>query len=205
MRARWLSACASIVFLCASSSLLAAPPEAASPGADAARVREPEELREAIRSAMKRTNSMAERSVADRIDEPAVRELVDLYRTLESDKQLPVAERDSLSAQVRIRLARIGKTIDRRLQRTAKASTSKTSAAKTSMADRPSVAGASGGGPVDHGQQLVDLIKATIAPDSWDDLGGKGTIYYWPAWHVLVIRQTDEVHEQIEGLLKALR
>ena len=110
-----------------------------------------------------------------------------------------------LSAQVHNRLVRIGKTIDRKLQRTAKASAAKTSAAKVSMADRTSVPGAAGGGPVDHGQELLNLIKATIAPDSWDDQGGNGTIFYWPAWHVLVIRQTDEVHEQIEGLLKALR
>jgi hypothetical protein len=208
MRARWLSACSSLVFLCASSSLPAASPNVASPGADAVRVRAPDELREAIRAAMKRTNSMAERSVADRLDEPALLELVDLYRALEKDAQLPVTERDSLSSQLRIRLQRIGKTIERRVQRTAKARTGKTTVAKTSLADRTSsnsVTGAAGGGPVDHGQELLNLIKATIAPDSWDDQGGNGTIFYWPAWHVLVIRQTDEVHEQIEGLLKALR
>jgi hypothetical protein len=66
-------------------------------------------------------------------------------------------------------------------------------------------AGSSGGGPQDDGQALVELIQATIAPQSWDVNGGSGSIVYWPAWHVLVVRQTDDVHEQIGGAKHAVR
>ncbi len=62
-----------------------------------------------------------------------------------------------------------------------------------------------GGGAQDDGQALVELIEATIATQSWDVNGGAGTIKYWPAWHVLVIRQTDDVHEQIGGAVHQMR
>jgi hypothetical protein len=65
--------------------------------------------------------------------------------------------------------------------------------------------GLPGGGPQDEGQALVDLIEATIAPETWDVNGGPGVIRYWPAWHVLVVRQTDDVHEQIGGIVHGLR
>jgi hypothetical protein len=217
MQARRISA-AAFLLLCG-SSLWAAPPESVLPAQSTPEARSAEQLRDAVRAAMKRTNAMAERSVADRIDEPAVLELVELYLALITDTQLPADERGSLTLQVHNRLSRIGKTIDRSLKRTAKAISNKTTAAKTAVtktadakpttsmaaSSSTSVEGTKGGGPVDHGQELLNLIKATIAPDSWDDAGGNGSIYYWSAWHVLVIRQTDEVHEQIEGLLKALR
>lgn len=210
MHARRISA--AVIVLLWTSSSWAAPPEVTPTSESTTGARTGDQLRDAIRAAMKRTNAMAERSVADRIDTPAVLDLVELFRDLTNDTQLPADERHALSAQVHNRLSRIGKTIDRSLKRTAKANSIKattekaTTAKSTADATTPtSLSGAKGGGPVDHGQDLLKLIKATIAPDSWDDAGGNGTIYYWPAWHVLVIRQTDEVHEQIEGLLKALR
>lgn len=66
-------------------------------------------------------------------------------------------------------------------------------------------AAARGGAAQDDGQALVELIEATIAPQSWDVNGGPGTIRYWPAWHVLVVRQTEDVHEQIGGVVYGLR
>jgi len=56
----------------------------------------------------------------------------------------------------------------------------------------------------DNGQDLVDLIQKTISPQSWDVNGGPGSIYYWRQQHSLVIRATDEVHEQIGGVLEQL-
>lgn len=52
---------------------------------------------------------------------------------------------------------------------------------------------------------LVDLFEQTIAPTSWDTVGGPGSIASVPHIDVLVIAQTDEVHEQIVGLLTRLR
>ncbi len=56
----------------------------------------------------------------------------------------------------------------------------------------------------DYGQDLVDLIQRTIAPTTWDVNGGQGSIYYWSHGRALIIRQTDEVHEQIGGVLEQL-
>lgn len=52
---------------------------------------------------------------------------------------------------------------------------------------------------------LVDLIKSTIQPTSWKDMGGPGTIQYFPMGMALVINQTQEVQGDVEDLLKALR
>lgn len=52
---------------------------------------------------------------------------------------------------------------------------------------------------------LIDVIIATIQPDSWDDVGGPGAIDALGNAGSLVISQTSEVHGQIEGLLAALR
>jgi hypothetical protein len=54
-------------------------------------------------------------------------------------------------------------------------------------------------------EPLVDLIVTTVAPDSWDEVGGPGSIRLLPERSVLVISQMREVHESIERLLTALR
>jgi hypothetical protein len=69
----------------------------------------------------------------------------------------------------------------------------------------PGFGGQAPGQAFDHGQELVDLIKRTIAPETWDDAGGLGTIYYYRPLHVLVIRQTGEIHERIGGAVGNLR
>ena len=62
-------------------------------------------------------------------------------------------------------------------------------------------------GPADEraAGELISLIQETIAPDSWDVRGGKGTIRYYPNFHVLVVRNTAEVHRRIGGTLKQLK
>ena len=62
-------------------------------------------------------------------------------------------------------------------------------------------------GPADarSAGELIALIQDTIAPDSWDVSGGKGTIRYYPNFHVLVVRNTAEVHRRIGGTLKQLK
>jgi len=56
----------------------------------------------------------------------------------------------------------------------------------------------------DAGPVLVDLIQKTIAPGHWAPQGGPGTIYYWRPGRVLVIRASQEAHEQIGDLLRQL-
>src|SRR5947209_6129060 len=52
---------------------------------------------------------------------------------------------------------------------------------------------------------LMELIKSTIQPTSWKDMGGPGSIQYYPMGMALVINQTQEVQGDVEDLLKALR
>ena len=62
-----------------------------------------------------------------------------------------------------------------------------------------------GGASAARADELIRLIQATIAPDTWDVNGGRGTIRFWSPNPALVIRQTGEVHHQIGGTLGALR
>ena len=54
---------------------------------------------------------------------------------------------------------------------------------------------------------LIDVIRETVCPQSWHTNGGKGTIKgaSMAAARVLVVSQTQQVHEEIEALLKELR
>lgn len=53
-------------------------------------------------------------------------------------------------------------------------------------------------------ERLVELITATVAPDTWEELGGPGSIRTFPGGASLVIRQTEGVHTQIQVLLQSL-
>jgi type II secretory pathway component GspD/PulD (secretin) len=52
---------------------------------------------------------------------------------------------------------------------------------------------------------LIKLITNTVAPQSWAEVGGSGTIDYMPIGMALVINQTADVQEQVADLLEALR
>ena len=56
----------------------------------------------------------------------------------------------------------------------------------------------------DYGQDLVDLIQKTIAPESWDINGGPGSIYYWKQQRAIVVRAGLEAHEQISDLIEQM-
>jgi type II secretory pathway component GspD/PulD (secretin) len=53
--------------------------------------------------------------------------------------------------------------------------------------------------------QLITLITSTVAPQSWQSKGGRGTIEYFPLSMALVVNQTPDVQEQIAEMLAALR
>jgi type II secretory pathway component GspD/PulD (secretin) len=61
-----------------------------------------------------------------------------------------------------------------------------------------------GGASVDF-DTLSQLITNTIEPDSWDEVGGSGSVQPFPTTLSLVIRQTQKVHEEIVDLLDQLR
>src|SRR5205085_8300391 len=52
---------------------------------------------------------------------------------------------------------------------------------------------------------LMQLITHTVEPNSWEPVGGKGTIQYYPLGLALVVNQTQDIQEQIVDLLAALR
>src|SRR4029078_6829366 len=65
--------------------------------------------------------------------------------------------------------------------------------------------GGMGGGGIADFDSLIELITTTIDPDSWDDVGGPGSIAEFATNLSLVISQTQEVHDKIDRLLAQLR
>jgi general secretion pathway protein D len=65
--------------------------------------------------------------------------------------------------------------------------------------------GGLGGGVIADFDSLIELITTTISPDSWDEVGGPGSISGFDTNLSLVVSQTQEVHEQIADLLEQLR
>jgi len=58
--------------------------------------------------------------------------------------------------------------------------------------------------PADHGD-LVSLINSTVAPSTWDEVGGPGSIGFCPHIDVLLVSQEPRVHEEIADLLAKVR
>lgn len=52
---------------------------------------------------------------------------------------------------------------------------------------------------------LIEVITTTLDPDSWDDVGGPGSIAEFANAGALVISQTRENHQKIATLLNSLR
>jgi general secretion pathway protein D len=51
--------------------------------------------------------------------------------------------------------------------------------------------------------RLVDVVTSAVKPDSWDDVGGPGSISEYNG--LIVVSQTTEVHKQVERLFDMLR
>jgi hypothetical protein len=60
-----------------------------------------------------------------------------------------------------------------------------------------------GGGPATKAEQLQHVIRTTIAPESWDIGGGSGTMEEFGG--LLVVNQSEAIHDRIEKLLQMLR
>ena len=52
---------------------------------------------------------------------------------------------------------------------------------------------------------LRELIATTVRPDSWDELGGNGSVKPYEGTLSLVVRQTPQVHDEIRDLLAMFR
>jgi general secretion pathway protein D len=65
--------------------------------------------------------------------------------------------------------------------------------------------GGLGGGTQADFDSLIDLITKTIKPQSWDEVGGTGSIQPFDTNLSIVVSQTQEVHEELVDLLGQLR
>lgn len=65
--------------------------------------------------------------------------------------------------------------------------------------------GGLGGGSQPDFDTLIGLVTSAIAPASWTEHGGSGTIEASPSNLSIVVSQTQEVHDQIADLLEQLR
>jgi hypothetical protein len=58
---------------------------------------------------------------------------------------------------------------------------------------------------VESYEALIEMITCTIAPTTWDEVGGPGSIHEFRPAAVIVVSQTREVHDQIMPLLTGIR
>lgn len=149
--------------------------EAAAPAMSADR----DEFRQSYLAAMRRSARRANPDPA-----AAVPELVGLYRQLDGVDGLSSAEKARMQRALRGRLGQLRERLQRSTGRAARLA-----------------------GPADtaRARQLIELIQTTIAPESWDVNGGRGSIHYYSPLQVLVVRQTGEVHHELGGVLEQLR
>lgn len=129
-------------------------------------------------------------------------ELLTLYWELDHPRSMPPTERGSMRRVLRGRLRvmrdKLARLRNKHLPRV------RIRGRLTRRRPRPSAQG--GGGVAASANQLIDLIQNTIAPESWAVNGGLGTIsFYGNPLYVLVVRNTSEVHQQIGGVLPAIR
>ena len=54
-------------------------------------------------------------------------------------------------------------------------------------------------------RELMQLVKSTVAPASWKDKGGPGSVRFYPLGMALVVNQSPAVQEEVRALLDALR
>jgi general secretion pathway protein D len=65
--------------------------------------------------------------------------------------------------------------------------------------------GGMGGGSQADFDSLIELITTTVKPQTWDEVGGPGSVSPFQNNLSLVISQTEDVHEEIVDLLEQLR
>lgn len=65
--------------------------------------------------------------------------------------------------------------------------------------------GGFGGGVQPDFDSLIELITTTVEPDSWEELGGPGSVAPFATNLSLVVSQTQEVHDRLADLLAQLR
>ncbi|MBI5760638.1 MAG: hypothetical protein HZA46_19140 [Planctomycetales bacterium] len=63
---------------------------------------------------------------------------------------------------------------------------------------------ASDGKLVEYFEPLIDLIRVTVMPETWDEVGGAGSVMQYDDG-LLVVNQSPQIHKKISSLLEKLR
>ncbi|RCS54319.1 hypothetical protein DTL42_04015 [Bremerella cremea] len=150
----------------------------------------PHEIRQALRTTLK--SEAASETFADR--RTAIERLCYLFQELMLSEDFAELDRQKWRARLVSRFRSIQDDLEK-LPR------------ETTETRSLSQDGARGGAALDQrgADELINLITTTIDPETWENLGGNGSIFYYSNLQVLVIRQTQEVHEKIGGINRGLR
>lgn len=150
----------------------------------------PFEIRRALHTALK--DEATSKSLQDRYD--ATERLCALFAEVMLNEDFPDYERQKWRGRLVSRL----RSVRDDLQKYPQEETATTNSSNPQ---------ARGGGAIDQrgADELINLITTTIAPETWDVHGGIGSIFYYSNLRVLVISQTQEVHEKIGGIQRGLR
>lgn len=147
---------------------------------------EPHEIRKSIRSALRdeaTSDSFEERS-------EAIVRICALYAEMMLNKEFAEYEKEKWQAKLGSRLRSIRDDL-KKLE---------SNQPTPSLSDATT---ANGGGAIDErgADELIELITTTIDPETWEVHGGKGSIFYFSNFRVLVVRQTQDVHAKLGGIL----
>ena len=208
--------------------LVAADSATPSPTSPASAQRRYHEIERDLNAALRRESSAKE--LSERA--AAVRELAVLFTEVRRDSRTAVSPvMQEYRAKLRARLVNVQTRLKKEIARTqpaarrdaladpvpddAQRELAAQVAAQVSLAHYSlggpgrlfDAAGAAGGGAVigDNGQELVDLIQRTIAPDAWDISGGPCRIVYYRPLMCLVVTATGDIHRDVGNLLPQLR
>lgn len=184
----------------------------------------PRSYRQQVEEALARWMSPAEDAVP-----AAAHELLDLYIKISEDPTLSPREKRTLLRRLEVRLMRLRGDLRRQLAGSKSrpvafdaadfgAASCSPQGSDTSGASSTSGSGSEGSnplgqalpqggppGPPDYAAELIQLIERVVRPQSWASNGGRGEIFYWRPGQALVIRQTEEVHQEVAQLLELLR
>lgn len=155
----------------------------------------PHEITKAMHQAL--IDEATSKTYGERRD--AINRICSYYAQMMRHEDFPEITREQWQNRLNSRLRRVKKDLEKKIERLPKESLSSDTSTKAK--------GAQGGGAMDRkgAQELIELITTTIDPETWDINGGKGSIFYFSNLQVLVIRQTQEVHEKIGGVTKQLK
>jgi hypothetical protein len=159
------------------------------------------DLRTAVHAALRQWARPTDSS-ADR----AARDLLALYREVAAHPTLAGESRKELALQLRSRLTALAQQISARKAKSVAVPQGNPpvlgQVAGPAVGRAPGAAGGTDAGYV--GDDLAEVIRRTIAPSTWDVNGGQGSIMFWRQGNALVVRQTQEIHAEIENLVGAL-